>query len=253
MSKVDRNALRAFLKLSGAPDDLADRAMVAAETLIAKADTRDYALYDGDSSAPPQCAAFESLPLVDTIHRVTGRPIGHVLRMSREYPIARQPWMTAEAYERHRQFKLEGAAQEILEESVEPSFEGAMWTPQGDALERALDAVASERKLSLRWGTIDVTAGQATGLPKPPGFSWRAICLDKLDEFLGLVHDAAEERLGYDDARRVTTVLGYLFAFAIVGDEERVALFAQLTEILAWVIPIGWKKDEPDVFLIRVA
>lgn len=253
MSKVNRDALRAFLKSSGAPDDLADRVMVAAETLIAKADTGDYALYDEGSSTPNRRAEFESLRIADTISRATGRPIGHMLRVSHEHPIARQPWMTAEAYEWHRPFKLEDAAQEILEVSVEPSFEGAMWAPQGDTLERALDAVASERKLSLRWGTIDVTAEQAAGFPKPPGFSWRVICLDKLDEFLKPVHEAAEERLGYDDARRITTVLGYLFAFAIAGDMERVELFAQLAEILAWVIPIGWKKDQPSVLLIHVA
>lgn len=254
MPNVNRDAIRAFLRQSGAPDDLADRAMVAAETLFAQADADRFALYDESSSTPERRVAFESLGyILNAIPRATGRPIRRMLRVSFEHPIPRQPWMTAEAYEQYREVQLDNVAREILEASVSPAFVEMIELAQSDVLEQALDAVSSERRFSLLWGTLDVAQERAAGLKDPPGFSWRHACLNKLSGLLRPMHEAAERRLGFDDAARMSRVFAYLFAFAIVGDEERVALFTELAEILAWVIPIGWKKDEPDTLLIRVA
>ncbi|MDP3771699.1 MAG: hypothetical protein Q8R16_05345, partial [bacterium] len=107
--------------------------------------------------------------------------------------------------------------------------------------------------LALRWGTIDFDAQErATGLAAPPGYSLRSICLKRLEALMPLA-DAPSSVLGEDDRLRTLIVLQHLFAYAIVGDRERVERFGRLAAVISSAIPIGWKKDYPAVLLVRVA
>ncbi len=247
MPQVNRDAIRAFLRESGTPDDIADDAMRAAEELFAVLDTSRRS--PDDPVDPSRLAAVVS--------SVTGRPVERSMCLSRRYLISKEPWMTPEAYERHREIELRNAGAVILEESVSPTFREALESAQSEPLERALRAVARERDLALRWGTIDFDAQErAAALAVPQGFSWRSICLEKLKARMALT-DVLSSVMDEDDGMHVRIALEHLFAYAIAGNRERVELFASLvphlTPYRSTFIPIGWKKHEPTTLLVNVA